>query len=127
VGCFNCNTPTTPLTEAFAQELDNHTAIDTTKQLSEGAESSSVCRPVQTGVGNTEQSAISDIKITMASGSPPSTTNNTTTTNTTIGAERYPSTLVIIDYIKEACIALQIGDSEGALFFLDLALRELGG
>lgn len=37
------------------------------------------------------------------------------------------STSQVGDYIEEACLALQVGDSEGALMQLNLALSELGG
>jgi hypothetical protein len=37
------------------------------------------------------------------------------------------STSEVRDYIEEACLALQVGDTQGALMQLNLALSELGG
>ena len=36
------------------------------------------------------------------------------------------STSEVRDHIQEACIALQVGDTQGALMFLDMALSALG-
>jgi hypothetical protein len=47
--------------------------------------------------------------------------------STTVGGERNLSTSIVKDFIEEACIALQIGDTEGALDLLNQALDELGG
>ncbi len=54
------------------------------------------------------------------------TTNATGTTIAGIGGGNQ-STLEVRDYIEEACIALQVGDSQGALMYLDLAMNVLGG
>jgi hypothetical protein len=53
------------------------------------------------------------------------TTGNATTT--TGGGVVSPSTSEVRDYIEQACIALEVGDVEGALIQLNLALNELGG
>jgi hypothetical protein len=53
------------------------------------------------------------------------TTNATSTT--TAGGLGNQSTSDVRDYIEEACIALQVGDSQGALMFLDMALNALDG
>ena len=54
------------------------------------------------------------------------TTNAVSTTIAGIGGGSQ-STLEVRDYIEEACIALQVGDGQGALMYLDLALNVLGG
>jgi len=126
VGCFSYPTLTIPMIDAFAQKLSNATAVDTMKHLGENTEPS-VCTPTQTSVGdNLERNATTSIRITMASGSANPMTGNVTTTSAIIGGDTDQSTLEITDHIREACIALQIGDSEGALFFLNLALSGLG-
>jgi hypothetical protein len=60
----------------------------------------------------------------VAGGSTDATADNDTTT---VGGERNLSTSIVKDFIEEACIALQIGDTEGALDLLNQALDELGG
>ncbi len=37
------------------------------------------------------------------------------------------STSDVRDYIEEACIALQVGDSQGAMMYMDMALSALSG
>jgi hypothetical protein len=59
----------------------------------------------------------------MGGGSADATTGNATTT---LGGGSL-STSEIRDYIEQACIALEVGDTEGALMQLNLALGELGG
>jgi hypothetical protein len=116
-----CSITTKPMTTAFAQELDNNT---TTRQPGVGAESS-VCTPTQTGGGGGGQNATTNTTtITMAGSSTDTTAGNDTTT---VGGERNLSTSIVKDFIEEACIALQIGDTEGALDLLNQALDELGG
>jgi hypothetical protein len=46
---------------------------------------------------------------------------------TTAGGGVSPSTSDVRDHIEQACIALEVGDIEGALIQLNLALDELGG
>jgi hypothetical protein len=112
------------MTTAFAQELDNNTATTATRQPGGGAQSS-VCTPTQTRGGGGGQSATTNATtITMAGGSTDATADNDTTT---VGGERNLSTSIVKDFIEEACIALQIGDTEGALDLLNQALDELGG
>jgi hypothetical protein len=112
--------------DAFAQKLSNDINVDTMKHLRENTEPS-VCNPTQTSVGdNLERNATTNIRISMASGSANATTGNVTTSAAMIGGNTDQSTLEIRDHIREACIALKIGDSEGALFFLNLAFGELG-
>ena len=45
---------------------------------------------------------------------------------TTAGGGGNQSTSEVRDNIQEACIALQVGDTQGALMFLDMALSALG-
>jgi hypothetical protein len=54
------------------------------------------------------------------------TAGNATTTTAAAGAVS-PSTSEVRDFIEQACIALEVGDIEGALIQLNLALNELGG
>jgi len=115
---FVCATVGIQIRPAFAQQLDNNATTDIIKQPVEGIESS-VCTSVPTGYMLERDTIISNISMTIANGSANSTTYSATTI---IGRESNLSTSEIRDYIKEACIALQIDDSEGALFFLDLAL-----
>jgi hypothetical protein len=119
-----CSITTKPMTTAFAQELDNNTATTATRQPGGGAQSS-VCTPTQTRGGGGGQNATTNATtITMAGGSTDATADNDTTT---VGGERNLSTSIVKDFIEEACIALQIGDTEGALDLLNQALDELGG
>ena len=60
------------------------------------------------------------------SGAATAGTTNATSTTTARGLGNQ-STSDVRDYIEEACIALQVGDSQGALMFLDMALNALGG
>jgi hypothetical protein len=119
-----CSITTKPMTTAFAQELDNNTTTTATRQPGGGAVSS-VCTPTQTGGGGGGQNATTNTTtITMAGSSTDTTAGNDTTT---VGGERNLSTSIVKDFIEEACIALQIGDTEGALDLLNQALDELGG
>jgi hypothetical protein len=96
---------------------------------------SSVCAETQTGgtfdegitVGGT--SALDDDDVGSEgdnSAATIGTTNAASTTIAEIGGGNQ-STLEVRDYLEEACIALQVGDSQGALMYLDLALNVLGG
>ena len=49
------------------------------------------------------------------------------TTSTTVEGGGDQSTSIVRDFIEEACIALQVGDTQGALMQLNSALGELGG
>jgi hypothetical protein len=105
-----CSITTKPMPTAFAQELDNNTTTSTA---------------TQTGGGGGGQNATTNTTtITMAGSSTDTTAGNDTTT---VGGERNLSTSIVKDFIEEACIALQIGDTEGALDLLNQALDELGG
>jgi hypothetical protein len=55
------------------------------------------------------------------------TTGTTNATSTTTAGGGNQSTSDVRDYIEEACIALQVGDSQGAMIYLDMALSALGG
>jgi hypothetical protein len=120
-GGFIYATQTIPIRGTFAQQLGNDATTDIIKQPVERAESS-ICTPAQIGEGSLERNTTPIIRTTIVNGSANATTDNATSI---IGEEDNLSTIEIRDYIKEACIALQIGDSEGALFFLNLALGEL--
>ena len=54
------------------------------------------------------------------------TTNATSTTTPEVGRGN-ESTAGLRDFIEEACIALQVDDTQGALMYLDMALNGLGG
>jgi hypothetical protein len=76
------------------------------------------CTPIQTGSGS--QNATT----TGSSGGGDATDMNTTFT--TAEGEENQSTSMVRDLIEEACIALKVGDTQGALMQLNLALGELG-
>jgi hypothetical protein len=61
----------------------------------------------------------------MGGGDANATTDNATTTAGG-GVVVSPSTSEVRDHIEQACIALEVGDIEGALMQLNLALGELG-
>jgi hypothetical protein len=119
-----CSITTKPMTTAFAQELDNNTTTTTTTRQPGGGAEFSVCTPTQTGGGSGQNATTNTTTITMAGGSTDATAGNDTTT---VGGERNLSTSIVKDFIEEACIALQIGDTEGALDLLNQALDELEG
>jgi hypothetical protein len=120
-----CSITTKPMPTGFAQELDNNTTTSTATRQPGGGAESSVCTPTQTGGGGGGQNATTNTTtITMAGSSTDTTAGNDTTT---VGGERNLSTSIVKDFIEEACIALQIGDTEGALDLLNQALDELGG
>jgi hypothetical protein len=62
----------------------------------------------------------------MGGGDANATTDNATTTTAGGGVVVSPSTSEVRDHIEQACIALEVGDIEGALMQLNLALGELG-
>jgi len=94
----------------------------------------SACATTQTGgafhegvtVGGTSAFDEYDADAEGESGAATTGTTNATST-TTAGGLGNQSTLDLRDYIEEACIALQVGDSQGALMYLDMALNALGG
>jgi hypothetical protein len=113
----------TPMTVANAQELDN-TTITTTGQPGGGPEPS-VCTPTQTGGGGGQNATTNaTTAATMSSGNANATTGNANAT-TGAGVVVSPSTSEVRDHIEQACIALEVGDIEGALMQLNLALGEL--
>jgi hypothetical protein len=63
----------------------------------------------------------------MGGGDANATTDNATTTTTAGGGVVSPTTSEVRDNIELACIALRIGDTEGAMTSLDMALIALGG
>ena len=108
-----------------AQQADTSlTSLDdTTAGQSGGGAESSPCTPTEIG-GASAQNATTTNATTMASGTSTTTVNNTGM----LGGEAVsPSSSQIRDHIEEACIALEVGDTEGALMQLNLALDELGG
>ena len=98
--------------------------VTTTGQPGGGAEFSA-CTPTQTGGGGGQNGTTNATTTTMGGGGPAATTGNATTT--TGGGGGSLSTSEVRDYIEQACIALEVGDTEGALMQLNLALGELGG
>ena len=108
-----------------AQEADTSlTSLDdTTAGQSGGGAESSPCTPTEIG-GASAQNATTTNATTTASGTSTTTVNNTGM----LGGEAVsPSSSQIRDHIEQACIALEVGDTEGALMQLNLALDELGG
>jgi hypothetical protein len=94
----------------------------------------SACAPTQTGGGTFDDgvsvggtSAYDDYDADVEGGDSitTGTTTNATSTTTTGGGGNQ-STSEVRDNIQEACIALQVGDTQGALMFLDMALSALG-
>lgn len=104
-----------------AQSADTGAATlndTTTGQAGGGADADpTACAPIQTGDGG--QNA------TTTTGGSSATTEMNTTSTTAEGGDQ--STSIVRDFIEEACIALQIGDTQGALMQLNSALGELGG
>jgi len=99
---------------------------DTTAEQPGGGAESSPCTPAQTGGVGVKNSTANATATTTTIGSSGSMTNNNNTTR--LGAdEANPSTSQVRDHIEQACIALEVGDTEGALRQLDFALGELGG
>ena len=96
----------------------------------------SACAPTQTGGGGTFDDGVSvggtsaydDYDADVEGGDSITTTGTTTnaTSTTTTGGGGNQSTSEVRDNIQEACIALQVGDTQGALMFLDMALSALG-
>ena len=108
-----------------AQQADTSlTSLDdTTAGQSGGGAESSPCTPTEIG-GASAQNATTTNATTTASGTSTTTVNNTGM----LGGEAVsPSSSQIRDHIEQACIALEVGDTEGALMQLNLALDELGG
>ena len=96
---------------------------DTTAGQSGGGAESSPCTPTEIG-GASAQNATTTNATTTASGTSTATVNNTGM----LGGEAVsPSSSQIRDHIEQACIALEVGDTEGALMQLNLALDQLGG
>jgi hypothetical protein len=96
---------------------------DTTSGQPGGGAESSPCTPTEIGGASGQNTTTTNA--TTAAGS----TNSTTVNNTGIsgGEGVSPSTSEIRDHIEQACIALEVGDTEGALMQLNFALDELGG
>ena len=113
--------PGTSQPDTGIASLDNTTV----EQPGGGAESSP-CTPAQTGGAGVQNSTAS---ATTIGGSGSMTNNNNNNNNTTmLGAdEANPSTSQVRDHIEQACIAVEVGDTEGALRQLNLALGELSG
>ena len=91
----------------------------TTGQAGAGDAEPTACAPLQTGGGG--QNATT----TTGGGGSATTDMNTTSTTTEGGGNQ--STSIVREFIEEACIALQVGDTQGALMQLNSALGELGG
>jgi hypothetical protein len=104
-----------------AQQADTGVATlngTTIGQASGGGVEPTACTPIQTGGGG--QNAT-----TTGGGGNAATDMNTTSTTAEGGGNQ--STSMVRDFIEEACIALQVGDTQGALMQLNSALGELGG
>lgn len=91
----------------------------TTGQAGASDAEPTACAPIQTGGGG--QNA------TTTTGGGGSATTDMNTTSTTAEGGGNQSTSIVRDFIEEACIALQVGDTQGALMQLNSALGELGG
>jgi hypothetical protein len=91
----------------------------TTGQAGAGDAEPTACAPIQTGGGG--QNA------TTTTGGSSATTDMNTTSTTAEGGGNQSTSSIVRDFIEEACIALQVGDTEGALMQLNSALGELGG
>jgi hypothetical protein len=90
----------------------------TTGQAGGGDAEPTACAPIQTRGGG--QNAT-----TTTSGVSATTDMNTTSTTVEGGGDQ--STSIVRDFIEEACIALQVGDIQGALIQLNSALGEFSG
>ena len=96
---------------------------DTTAGQPGGGAESSPCTPTEIG-GASAQNATTTNATNTASGTSTTTVNNTGV----LGGEAVsPSSSQVRDHIEQACIALEVGDTEGALMQIDFALDELGG
>lgn len=93
----------------------------TTGQAGAGDAEPTACAPIQTGGGG--QNATT----TTGGGGGSATTDMNTTSTTAEGGGNQSTSSIVRDFIEEACIALQIGDTEGALDLLNQALDELEG
>ena len=91
----------------------------TTGQAGAGDAEPTACAPIQTGGGG--QNA------TTTTGGSSATTDMNTTSTTAEGGGNQSTSSIVRDFIEEACIALQVGDTQGALMQLNSALGELGG
>jgi len=91
----------------------------TTGQAGAGDAEPTACAPIQTGGGG--QNA------TTTTGGGSATTDMNTTSTTAEGGGNQSTSSIVRDFIEEACIALQVGDTQGALMQLNSALGELGG
>jgi hypothetical protein len=115
-------------TAAIAQELDNNTnTTTTTTGQPGGGPEPSACTPTQTGGGGGgggQNTTTSNATTTATIGGGGGANATTTTAG---GGVVSPSTSQVIDFIEQACIALEVGDIEGALIQLNLALNELRG
>jgi hypothetical protein len=110
-----------------AQQADTSVASldDTTAGQSGGGAESSPCTPTEIGGASAQNATTTNATTTTASSA-----SSTTTVNNTgmLGGEAVsPSSSQIRDHIEQACIALEVGDTEGALMQLNFALDELGG
>jgi hypothetical protein len=107
-----------------AADMGAATLNDTTTGQSLGGPEYSACTPTPTaGGGGGQNGTTNATTTTMGGGGANATTGNTTITS---GGGSL-STSEVRDYIEQACIALEVGDTEGALMQLNLALGELGG
>jgi hypothetical protein len=91
----------------------------TTGQAGAGDAEPTTCAPIQTVGGG--QNA------TTTTGGGSATTDMNTTSTTAEGGGNQSTSSIVRDFIEEACIALQVGDTQGALMQLNSALGELGG
>jgi hypothetical protein len=104
-----------------------------TATIGGGDVQTSACAAIQTGgtfdegvtVGGT--SAFDDYDADSEGNGSVTTTATTNAASTTTAGGGNQSTSDVRDYIEEACIALQVGDSQGAMMYVDMALSALSG
>ncbi|MDP8888756.1 MAG: hypothetical protein M3M89_03930 [Thermoproteota archaeon] len=109
--------------ESGAQQVDTGAAtLNDTATVQAGGDDAepTACASIQTGGGGQNTT-------TTTGGGSTTTTTDMNTTSTTAEGEGNQSTSTVRDFIEEACIALQVGDTQGALMQLNSALGELGG
>jgi hypothetical protein len=107
------------------------TLNNTTTGQPGGGPESSACAPTQTvggggGGGDGGQNGTTNGTTTTTMGGGGASDATTGNATTTLGGGSL-STSEVRDYIEQACIALEVGDTEGAMMQLNLALGELGG
>ncbi|MDP9016391.1 MAG: hypothetical protein M3M87_06520 [Thermoproteota archaeon] len=108
----------------------NRTLVEGDTSLSDGG-ASSACIPAQTagGIAGNQATTVGNGTTTQGGATSTGTTNSTVAT-TSGGAGNQSTTSSPIQLIEQACMALQAGDTQGAMMQLNLALdqlRSMGG